>query len=103
MHLRLRDLPGRTVLDANGAVVGDIQAPIVDTETWLVDTLRLAVRRRAADELGLRWSWWRRPTIDVPTGLVHAASDAIILRVSLGELRETPPESIAIEHAAAVH
>lgn len=90
MHLKLNELPGRPVLDATGQVIGDIKAPLIDTETWLVDTLRITIRRRAAESLGMTWSFFRRPTLDIPTGLIHAAGDAIILRVSLGELRESP-------------
>ena len=72
-----------------------MQAALVDMETWLVDTLRVAVARQAADGLELPWSaswqaFWRPRTIDVSTGQIYAAGDAIILRVSLAELRETP-------------
>ena len=102
MHLKLDDLPGRPVLDANGAVIGDIRAPLVDSETWLVDTLRITIRKRAAREMALAWSFFNRPTLDVPTGLIHAAGDAIILRVSMAELRDTPPAT-ADEHAAPIH
>jgi sporulation protein YlmC with PRC-barrel domain len=94
MHLRLGDLPGRTVLDATGCVVGKIKAPLIDMETWLVDTLRVTLQRRSAAELGMPWSFFRRSTLDVPTGLIHAAGDAIILRVSLAELRESPPPRV---------
>ena len=90
MHLDLNELPRRTVLDTMGMVVGDIKAPIVDTETWVVDTLRVRLRQASARELEIPWSFFRRPTIDLPTGLVHAAGDAIILRVSMAELRESP-------------
>jgi sporulation protein YlmC with PRC-barrel domain len=101
MHLRLDDLPGRTVLDATGYVLGRIKAPLVETETWLVDTLRVRLQRRSARELGMPWSFFRRPTIDIPTGLIHAAGDAIILRVSLAELRESPPPQI--EAGGSIH
>jgi hypothetical protein len=47
----------------------------------------------------MRWSYFRRPKIDVATGLIHVAGDAIILRVSLAELRETPSPT-AEEHAS---
>ena len=103
MHLKLADLPGRPVLDANGAVIGDIKAPLVDTETWLVDTLRITVRRRAARDMALAWSFFNRPTLDVPTGLIHAAGDAVILRVSMAELRDSPSTTAVDEHAAPIH
>jgi len=95
MHISLDELPRRTVLDANGRVVGRVKAAMVDVETWLIDTLRIRISRHAAAEMDMPWSFWRRPTMDVPTGLIHAASDAIILRVSLGELRESPPHNVS--------
>jgi len=103
MHLKLADLPGRPVLDANGEVIGDIKAPLVDMETWLVDTLRVTVRKRAAREMAMTWSFFKRPTVDVPTGLIHAAGDAIILRVSMAELRDSPGAAHPDEMAAPIH
>ena len=105
MHVRLDELRGRTVFDANGRVIGVVQAALVDMETWLVDTLRIGVGRQAAADLGLRWSfwsrWWRRPTIDVGTGQIHAAGDAIILRIALADLRAAAPQWVG--ELAAVH
>jgi sporulation protein YlmC with PRC-barrel domain len=103
MHLELDELPRRPVLDANGAVIGDVSAPLVDTETWLVDTLRIKLRREAAAALDLAYSFFRRPTIDLPTGLIHAAGDAIILRVSLGELRDAPPTLRVLSASSSTH
>jgi hypothetical protein len=100
MHMPLHKLPGRAVLDASGLLLGRIKASLVDTETWLVDTLRLKITRHVAEEFGLpwtTWAFWRRPTIDVRSGLVQAAGDAILLRVSLGELRDEGPGPIADE------
>lgn len=91
MHIQLSELRGRMVLDATGDVLGRIKAPLVETESWLVDTLRVKLSRRVAGELGLAWSWWKPATMDIQTGLIHAAGDAIILRVSLAELREAMP------------
>ena len=104
MHAKLSELPGVKVFDANGRVIGRVKAALVDMETWLVDTLRIGVGRRSAADLDLPWSFWsflRQPTIDVGTGLIHAAGDAIILRVSIAELRENMPA--VVEEAAAVH
>lgn len=103
MHSKLDELPGRTVLDANGRVLGRVRAALVDMETWLIDTLRVGVSRQAAKEMDLAWSWWRRPKIDIPTGLINAAGDAIILRVSLGELHDAPPAPVAEPAGEAVH
>jgi sporulation protein YlmC with PRC-barrel domain len=105
MHVRLDELRGKKVFDANGRAVGRVRAALVDMETWLIDTLRIAVGRRAAADLDVRWSpWqlvWRPHTIEVTTGQVQAAADAIILRISLAELREAVPAPL--DQLAAVH
>ena len=101
MHVELDELRGVKVFDANGRAIGRVKAALVDMETWLVDTLRIGVTRRAAADLDMRWSYFRRPKIEVATGLIHVAGDAIILRVSLGELRDTP--SLTVVEQAAVH
>jgi len=105
MHVRLDELRGKNVFDANGRVVGRVHAALIDMETWLVDTIRITIARHASADLDVPWSFWQalwRPrTIDVPTGQIHAAGDAIILRISLAELREAAPRSL--EPFAAVH
>src|SRR5215831_387561 len=103
MYVPLERLRGRTVLDAKGSILGRVRAPLVDLETWVVDTLRVTPTRAVAGELGLPWSWWRRPTFDVRTGLVHAAGDAILLRVSLAELHEAAPPPSLFEEVASIH
>ncbi|HEY4393466.1 MAG TPA: PRC-barrel domain-containing protein [Polyangia bacterium] len=105
MHTRLDELRGKKVFDVNGRAVGRVQAALVDMETWLVDTLRIAVGRQAAADLEVPWSFWQalwRPhTVDLGTGQINAAADAIILRISLGELREAMP--VPVDQLAAVH
>jgi hypothetical protein len=91
------------VLDAKGDVLGRIKTPLVDQETWLVDVLRVTPTRHVAAELALPWSWTNRPTVDVATGLVQAFGDAIILRVSLAEMREATPTSIDEPAGASIH
>jgi len=104
MHVKLDELRGRTVIDANGRAIGKVRAALVDMETWVVDTLRIAVARHAAPDLDMHWSFWealwRPPTVDVSTGQIHAAGDAILLRVSIGDLREAVPHTASVQPAA---
>jgi sporulation protein YlmC with PRC-barrel domain len=97
MHVKLNELRGRKVFDANGREIGRVRAALVDMETWLVDTLRIGIARHAAADLDMPWSFWqslwRPPTVDVQTGQIQAAADAIFLRVALAELREATPHT----------
>jgi len=105
MHVRLDELRGRKVFDANGREIGRVRAALVDMETWLVDTLQVRVARHAAADLDMPWSFlgslFRPPIVNVATGQINAAADAIILRVSLAELREAAPHMLG--ELAAVH
>ena len=98
MHVKLSELRGRKVFDANGREIGRVRAALVDMETWLVDTLSVRVARHAARELDMTSSFlqWllHPPTVNVGTGQINAAGDAIILRVSLAELHEATPHMI---------
>src|SRR5215213_2895778 len=85
-RLALDELPGRSVLDSSGRLIGRVVRALVDVESWAVDTLRVRLERQAAADLGLSGSLMRPATLDVPTGLVLAASDAVILRAGLDEL-----------------
>ena len=85
-RMRLDELPGRAVLDSTGRVIGRVSQAVVDLESWAVDSLRVRLERSAANELGMPASFFRPATLDVPTGLVFAASDAVILRATLDEL-----------------
>ena len=106
MHVKLDELRGRKVFDANGREIGRVNAALVDMETWAVDTLQIRVGRHAAADLDMPWSFlwsfFRPPTVNVGTGQINAAGDAIILRVSLAERREAAPHLIGGE-LAAVH
>ncbi len=92
MQISVNDLQGRTVVDITGRVLGRVGVLMVDTQSWAVQALTLKLRREPARELGLHWSLFRAPTIEIPTGLVIGASDTVILRAALDELHGLVPE-----------
>src|SRR5688500_15860605 len=103
-RMALDELPGRSVLDSTGRVIGKVERAMVDMESWAVESLRVRLRRDAASELGLASGTFQAATLDVPTGLVLAASDAVILRAALEELHglanvpHVPPQEEAPAH-----
>ncbi len=107
MRMAVDELPGRTVVDATGRVVGDIDKLMVDASSWAVESLRVRLRRRAAEELGLGWSAFKHATIDIPTGLVMAAGDAVLLRAAIEDLaplvRDERPHYENVAPAPAHH
>jgi sporulation protein YlmC with PRC-barrel domain len=89
--MALDELPGRSVLDSTGRVIGRVDRVMIDVESWAVESLRVRLRREACADLGLEWSPFRPAALDVPTGLVLAARDAVILRAALDELASLAP------------
>jgi sporulation protein YlmC with PRC-barrel domain len=102
MEIAIDRIVGRKVLDITGRVLGSVGHLLVDTESWAISAFQLRLRRKAAREMGVRWSFFRVPTLEVPTGLVMAASDAIILRAELADLQPlAPPDQPYAEPAIA--
>ena len=79
MEIPVGRIMRRKVLDITGRVLGRVGHLLVETDSWAIASFQLRLSRRAARDMGLRWSLFRVPTLEVPTGLVMAASDAIIL------------------------
>lgn len=91
MHVAVDELPGRLVIDATGRVLGVVDRLLVDVGTWAVDLIRLRLRRGPASELGMNWTFWRQPRIDIPAGMVMAAADTVILRATVEDLHGLVP------------
>ena len=85
-HTTLDELPGRSVIDSTGRVIGQVACAPVDLESWAVEALRTRLVPAAANDLGLSSSLLKAATLDVPTGMVLAAGDAVILRATLEDL-----------------
>jgi sporulation protein YlmC with PRC-barrel domain len=103
MEIAMDRIVGRKVLDITGRVLGKVGHLMVDTESWAISSFQLRLRRAAAREMGVRWSLFRIPTLEVPTGLVMAASDAVILRAELSDLQPLAPVERAFEQPALAH
>jgi sporulation protein YlmC with PRC-barrel domain len=103
MEIAIDHIVGRKVLDITGRVLGTVGHLMVDTESWAISSFQLRLRRAAARDMGVRWSFFRVPTLEVPTGLVMAASDAVILRAELSDLQPLAPPDQAFAHPALAH
>ena len=82
------EIRDRTVIDAAGLAIGEVEAVLMDPVSWHVDALRVRLRREVTEQVGATKSFFRKATIDVPTTAVQSVGDAILLRVKGEELRE---------------
>jgi len=91
MRISDENLTGRTVIAADGQVIGGIAALFIDTDTWRVESLQVKLGKEIADELGANRSLFHAGSIEVAVALVQSIADAVILTIPLEGLREVLP------------
>ncbi len=99
-------IAGRTVLDAEGKVVGTVDDVLIDPTAWRVDGFRMRLKREVARSVGASPGLLSPATIEIPTRMVSAVGDAVILSVSsaaLQELTAAEPSSTAEGGAGQAH
>jgi sporulation protein YlmC with PRC-barrel domain len=82
------ELRGKTVIGADGQAVGQIVSMSLDSETWNVEALQVALRRQTAERLGAARSIFQRGAIEIPVRFVQSVGDAVVLSVPVEGLRE---------------
>lgn len=98
------DLRGRSVIGADGRAIGEILGVTIDSDGWRVDSLRVKLRREVRESLGVSRRLFGSSTTDIPIRAVQSVSDAVILSVSVDNLRElTSSTDVGAEQPHAVH
>ena len=93
MRISEEDLRGTTVIAADGQAIGRIVSLCLDSETWKVDAVQVALRRPTAERLGAARSIFQRGAIEIPVRLIQSVGDAVVLSVPVDGLRQLLPES----------
>ena len=88
MRLYEENLRGRTAIAADGQMIGEVAAVVVDTDDWRVDSLQVKLRKDVADRLGAERSVFRAGELEVPTRLIQSVGDTVLLSVPVDGLRE---------------
>jgi sporulation protein YlmC with PRC-barrel domain len=81
-------ISGRTVLDANGVIVGTVDDLLLGDGPWRVERFRMRLKRDIAKDIGAASPLLRSATLDVPASMVRGIADAVILTVSAAALHE---------------
>ena len=82
------DMRGKTVIGADGQAVGQIVSISLDSETWNVEALQVALRRQTAERLGASRSIFQRGAIEIPVRFIQSVGDAVVLSVPVNGLRQ---------------
>ena len=91
MSLSDEEIRGRTVIAADGQVVGEIEGILVGLDEWRVESLKVTVRKEVADELGAQRSMFHAGKVEIPTRMVQAVGVTVVLSVPLLGLRAVLP------------
>lgn len=91
MRLSDKNLVGLTVVTANGQALGEVSVLFIDSQTWHIEALQVKLRREAAEQLGASRSIFHAGTIEIPVRIIQSVSDAVVLSVSVEQLRQALP------------
>lgn len=81
MKQKSHEIIGKTVINTDGFVIGEVNDYLVDVETWTVSDLQLKIERKKAKELNLKVSFFKLGALLVLVGVdhVHSITDQVIL------------------------
>lgn len=102
MRLSDENLRGRTVIGADGQVIGEVSTIFLDAASWRVESVLIKLRKDIADRIGASRSILHSATVEVSTQMIQSAGDAVVLNIPVDDLRAVlqPQES---EPAASLH
>ncbi|HEX6315853.1 MAG TPA: hypothetical protein VFZ73_13375 [Gemmatimonadaceae bacterium] len=86
---------GRSIIAADGFVIGEISALFVDTSTWRIESIQATLRKETADSLGAHRSIFQAGTLEIPIHLVQSVGTTVVLTVPLDGLRAVMPNEQA--------
>ena len=95
MRLSDDDIEGRTIIAADGHVIGEINGFLFDSDTWRVESLQVTLRKDIADQLGAHRSIFRSGAIEIPIHLVQSVGTTVVLSIPVDGLRAVLPSEAA--------
>lgn len=93
MRLSDESVRGRTVIAADGQVIGEINSLIFDGDAWRVEALRVKLRGDVADRIGAHRSVFHAGALEIPVRLVQSVGATVVLSVPIDGLRAVLPPS----------
>lgn len=91
MRLSDENLRGRTIISADGQVIGEINALFLDSEAWRVESLQVSLNKQIADQLGAHRSTFHAGELELPVRMVQSVGDTVVLTVPVDGLRAVLP------------
>jgi sporulation protein YlmC with PRC-barrel domain len=80
-------LRGKSVMTATGQIVGEVEALDLRPSSWQVEGLQVSLNKDAATELGFNKSLLSKVAISIPTRIVKAVGNMVILNENIQDLK----------------
>ncbi|MBK7535534.1 MAG: PRC-barrel domain-containing protein [Myxococcales bacterium] len=87
MRLSDENLRGRTVISADGQVIGEVNALFLDSDAWRVESLQVSLNKDIADQLGAHRSTFHAGALEIPVRMIQSVGDTVVLSVPVDGLR----------------
>jgi sporulation protein YlmC with PRC-barrel domain len=91
MRLSDENLRGRTIIGADGKVIGEVGTLFLDSTSFRVESFQVKLDKPIAELLGTPHSLFRPGVIEVPVSLVQSVGDTLVLNVAVEGLRQVLP------------
>lgn len=91
MRLSDENMRGRTIIAADGQVIGEISALFLDSHAWRVESLQVTLRKDIADQLGAHRSVFHAGVLEIPVSMVQSVGATVVLSVPVDGLRAVVP------------
>jgi len=87
LNLKVSNINGMTVITADAFTLGEVDGARLDTETWQITHLDVALNKEAISELGFKKPIFGSMTVCLPITAVKKVGDVITLSNSLLEIK----------------
>ena len=77
-----KDIIGKTVINNDGFIIGEVVDYYLDVDTWQVTDLQVKVEKSAGKELGLKMPFFGSLLVLVEVDHIQAATDQIMLSMA---------------------
>ena len=103
MRLSDENLRGRTIIAADGQVVGEITALFLESDTWRVESLQAKLGKDIPDQIGASRSLFHAGTLEIPVRIVQSVGDTVVLSVPIDGPSEVLPMDALAKAEGAAH
>jgi len=102
MRLSDENIRGRTIIAADGQVIGTITALVLESDRWWrVESLQVKLEKDIADQIGASRSIFHAGELEIPVRLIQSVGDTVVLTVPVDGLRNVLPSAREVAEGAA--